>query len=54
VPPTKRRARRCLTTSATWEQNEELEAQDEVGGHIEKLDANTEPDDDVEAHIKIN
>lgn len=35
------------------EQNDELEDQDEVEGHIAKLDANEEPDDEVEAHIKF-
>ena len=35
------------------EQNEALEEQDEVEGHM-RFDANSEPDDDVEAHIRIN
>jgi hypothetical protein len=36
------------------EQDDELEDQDEVEGHIAKIDANDEPDDDVEAHIKLD
>lgn len=36
------------------ELNEELEDQDEVEGHIMKLDNSVEPDDDFEAHIKLN
>ena len=35
------------------EQNEELEEQDEVEAHA-RFDASSEPDDDFEAHIKLN
>ena len=37
------------------DENEELEGQDEVEGHIGKLDANDETDDDdFEAHIRLD
>lgn len=35
------------------EESEELENEDEVEGHLSKLDRNAEPDDEVEAHIKL-
>jgi len=36
------------------EQSDELEGRDEVEGHIGRLDMNDEPDDDVEAHIRLD
>ena len=37
------------------EENEELEEQDEVEGHISKLDMSSEADDDdFEAHIRLD
>ena len=36
------------------ERNDELEEQDEVEGHIGKLGMTDDPDDEVEAHIRLD
>ena len=36
------------------ERNDELEEQDEVEGHLGKLDLDDDPDDEVEAHIRLS
>jgi len=54
VPATNKEGKALSDDIRDVEKNEELEDQGEVEGHLAKLDRNAEPDDDVEAHIRLD